>query len=98
MKGVWFKASESWVECHLTKRVIDDCSHSGKVDADVAYWVEKLYPQLDTIPPELIKRILKGTGAWNDLQLDDEDQNLRRFLWLAASQAKEENTCTVYME
>ena len=89
---------EKCLEIKLTKNCIADCAHSGSCDVEVSKWVENLRPYLDTLPAELVANVLKPSGAWDDEELKDTEQNLHRLLWIAAGCCKDENSCWAYME
>lgn len=66
---------------------IDDCSHQGQCDDDVKHWitrVEWLSTRAD------LARMLKGYGAWEDLDSADLDTLKARALWVLACNAREE--------
>lgn len=86
------------VEIQMTIEIRDACSHQGSCDADVEKWVNELRPELEKIPAEVIAINLKSYGAWDEEELKDREQNLRRFLWCAAGQAKETGGCYAIME
>ena len=69
------------VEC------VRECSASGAVDESVAYWVKKLH--FDA-PEPLAAKWLKEFGAWDDEELADHAANVRRVLWLACCDLREQ--------
>ena len=70
-------------ELTLTPEQIADCSHQGVCNADVEYWASRI-PELLTIPADAIRSCLQGYGAWDSEELQDDEQNRRRLLWIAA--------------
>lgn len=98
LRGFVFNDTGSVIEVKLTRQCIEECAHQGKCDDDVEHWVGLLRPQLDEIAPDHVRACLKGYGAWDAEELADDEQNLRRFLWIAACNAKEAGTCWTYME
>jgi len=60
-------------------------SHQGRCDEDVEYLmnVPAIKAQLDDIPNELMASELREYGAWNDEQLQDNDDNRARLVWIA---------------
>lgn len=72
----------------LPDQCVLDCAHSGPCDEDVEFWFQKLdtskFPGADKIKAELAEY-----GAWDDDELADDDQNIRRLIWLAAGQIKD---------
>jgi len=89
----------------LTRDCIEECSHAGRCDDDVAHWltVPRIACQLNTIPVEYIASYLKTFGAWDEEELADHEQNKARLLWSACNTAKEQIAtneqcpCTVYV-
>lgn len=69
------------------------CSQPG-TDATPMLEETRLLPyvkrQLDKLDPKAVVRELKSTGAWEDSDLQDHEQNLLRVLWLAAGNIREE--------
>lgn len=58
---------------------IEDCSGPGAADEAVDYWVDFL----DFHPPtEKVRQYLRGFGCWDAQELEDADQNRRRFFWV----------------
>lgn len=90
-------ASFNRFELRLPGQCIIDCSHSGQCDQDVAYWVPRVKRQVekDNFPnkptAEKIRTELKEYGAWDDDELNDEDQNWHRLVWLAACNVNEDD-------
>jgi hypothetical protein len=78
------------VQVYLPRAIWEDCSHPGQCGADVTYWVGILRPKLDKLLPETVRACLKCWGGWEEDELADHEANLRRFLWCAAGQIKNE--------
>lgn len=76
---------------HLPDQCVADCSHQGACDDDVEHWMKLV--QLD-ISPDKLKAELKEYGAWEDLELDNHEDNIRRIIWLAAGNIQEEEKST----
>jgi len=89
----------------LIRRCVEDCSHAGRCDDDVAHWltVPRIANQINAIPADYLAAYLKTFGAWDADQLGDHEQNKARLLWSACSTAKEQIVhkepcpCTVYV-
>lgn len=73
----------------LPDEAVTDCSHQGQCDEDVAYWVTRI-PQLSELNPSILAMELKEYGAWDAEELADHEANLRRILWIAAGNIREE--------
>jgi hypothetical protein len=68
----------------LTSNVIQFCAHSG--DNEPAIIVSMELPEVQrelNIDPEALRKELREYGAWDDEQLADHDENLKRILWIA---------------
>ena len=78
----------------LPAECVADCSGPGAKDEPVAYWVERL--AFDA-PAWLLRKHLKGYGAWDAGELCDHQQNLQRTLWLWACYCWEEPGCYDYL-
>ena len=78
-RNLWFKGT--WAQCELPPACIRDCSSSGAVHDAVEFWVRRL--DFDG-PPWLMRRHLKGYGAWTAADLCDHQANRRRLLWIWA--------------
>ena len=46
--------------------------------------------QLFKIDPENLQDHLWGYGAWSEIELENHDENLIRFLWIAVNDLREE--------
>lgn len=80
----WFQGQ--WALQELPPEAIADCSARGAVDDAVAFWVNRLGFEG---PSWLIRRHLKGYGAWSPAELCDHQANLRRLLWIWACNCRE---------
>jgi hypothetical protein len=80
----WFDGP--WAKQQPPADCVRDCSSQGRVDETVDYWAKKLNL---TAPPWLLRRYLKGFGAWEPDELCNHDQNLRRLLWIWCCDIKE---------
>lgn len=86
------------LEIKLTRECYRDCSHMGKCDDDVAFWVSELRPYLDELSADLVAAVLRPYGAWDTDELKDHEANLARLLWVAAGDCKDNNTCWTHMD
>jgi len=73
------------IELEMTAEQAISVSHQGRCDEDVEYLmnVPAIKAQLDDIPNELMASELREYGAWNDEQLQDNDDNRARLVWIA---------------
>lgn len=76
---------------NLSQKCVEDCSHPGDCDEGVSFWVNQteIKSQLEEIGPDNIRKELKEYGAWDYIELGDENQNNKRILWIAAGNIKE---------
>lgn len=68
--------------------VIEDAPMQGSFDNYAEYLVENFEIEADH---KMIKRYLKDCGAWTEQELQDDDENVKRFLWITILNEKEEN-------
>lgn len=76
----WFD-EHGWILLEIPEECAEDCSHSGRCDDDVEYWVKKLGFEA---PRHLAIPYLREFGAWDDEELaakSDEDLS-QIVLWL----------------
>ena len=80
------------IEFQMTLEQAQSASHSGQCDDDVEYLVTgALKGRLKKLKPDVLARELAEYGAWDDEQLKDHAENLRRIVWIAASDIVEQN-------
>jgi len=73
----------------MTGEAADDMSRPGQDASEaVAHWIKKIKVDASC---DAIRSELKETGAWDDDELEDDDANLERLLWISANNIKEEN-------
>jgi hypothetical protein len=79
----------------LPEECIDDFKGPGPKDEAAEYWIERL--KFDG-PAWLIREHLSGYGAWDRQQLCDHQENLRRLLWVHASDVGgDPDACPLYL-
>ena len=66
--------------------VIEDAPKQGRFDDYADYLVESFEIEADH---EMIRCCLKGFGAWTEQQLQEDEANVKKFLWLTILNAKE---------
>ena len=73
--------------------VIEKCHHTGDCEADVLECLERpeVKAELSEIKPEDLKKELEQHGAWDDEELNDHQENLKRILWIAAADIQEQD-------
>lgn len=90
---MYWSTSSGRTELNITKRQAAGASHPGPCDADVLglSQVPAIRRQLEHIEPELLAAELREYGAWDETELADHAQNLRRLLWLACGEIADGN-------
>lgn len=78
-------------DLHITIHDAQKCSQSGDMEQNILDLMQKRYikRQISTLNPECLKRELKECGAWGDDELNDQQQNIVRFLWLSCCDISE---------
>ena len=86
-------ASFNRFELDLPLSIVVACSQPGQdasSDVEQALRDIKLLHQLDQMDTEDIREELAEYGAWDEEQLADDEENLRRLVWVAAGQLRDE--------
>ena len=75
------------IEINITKNQAIKGYHSGQCDKDIAELRQTpaIKRQLAKIDKDLLIEELKHWGAWSNEELQNHDENLDRFLWLACA-------------
>lgn len=71
----------------MPAEAVNQCSHHGACDDDVDFWQDRI---AINAPPDQIRAELKEYGAWTQEELNDNQANKRRLLWLAAGNIQED--------
>jgi len=85
-------------EIRLPGQCVLDCIHSGPCDSDVSRWAPKIREQVKADAfqrgpnPEAIRLELKEYAAWEPEELQDDDANFQRLVWIAAGNIKDDET------
>ena len=71
-------------------------SHQGQCDDDVKTLCAQpgMVRQLDAIGADKIRAELHEYGAWDEIELADDEQNRQRIAWIAAGNIKDDHTET----
>lgn len=64
-------------------QAVIDCSHPGDCDSDVEHWAP-LVARPEDATKEKIREELKECGAWDKDELDNDEVNWQRIVWIAA--------------
>lgn len=73
-------------DLRLTRKDAESATHSGDCEGDVIILMEKKYikKQLDLLNPDNLKKELSEYGAWNDEELSNHNDNIKRWVWISA--------------
>lgn len=75
-------------ELALPDQCVIDCSHSGDCGADVEFWAKKI-TRPPGATPEAVAAECEDTGGWEDSELQDDQINWERVIWIAAGNIKD---------
>lgn len=73
----------------MPEEAIADLSGGGSKDEAAKFWKKKVDRPAEITKEKLILE-LQEYGAWNSQELEDDDQNWARILWIAANNISEE--------
>ncbi len=78
----------------LPEDVVKACHHSGPCDDDIdrAMELPEVKAELSLIDKDQLRKELKEYGAWDEIELSDHNENLKRILWIACGDIQE-NEC-----
>lgn len=95
-KKFWYTSSDGTIEFQMSLAQAESVSQPGKDaeedvralmrDPDMKEVVDYLSDNMDNV-----KKELKEYGAWDDEELEDEDMNIVRMIWLAGTQITEDH-------
>jgi hypothetical protein len=70
---------------NITKAVANECSRSGDNEYSVNYYMNlpKYKKQLLKLDKEQVKAELNDLGVWEDEELENHEDNLKRLFWLS---------------
>jgi hypothetical protein len=71
-------------DLNITKAVAKECSQSGDNSYNVEYYINLPYykKQLSKIDKDELVKELNDYGAWEDEELTDHNENLKRIFWI----------------
>lgn len=80
-------------EIKMTLEQAKSVSHQGQCDEDVKFLSQEkaIARQFKKINPDDIRAELKEYGAWDEIELSDDAENIQRILWIAGCNIKEED-------
>lgn len=79
------------IELDMTTEQAQSVSHQGRCDDDAAYLIKLpgIKRQLDQIDNELMIKVLKEYGIWDNEELQDNNDNRLRLVWIAGGDIAE---------
>ena len=91
-----YESTGDFVSLTMTKEDAIDCSQRGPDAGDtnarnVCVWIENNRAQMDKHHAHSMRLQCQETGAWDAQELQDEEQNEIRVVWMAAGDIREEN-------
>lgn len=89
---VYWSTSSGRIELNITKSQASQGSHPGQCDDDISDLRvnPSIKRQLNKLDPALVAQELKEYGSWDETELQDEDDNLDRLLWIACGEINDE--------
>lgn len=75
---------------HL-REIFLGAAHQGQCDEDV----EEASKHFEVDDPAGVRDYLQQFGAWDDAQLEDDEMNLRRVIWLMSGDIQEQGTAYI---
>jgi len=90
--GLWWSDTSGRIELELLPSHVRMGGHGGQCDDDIAYLRTFLYIrwQLNALDADLVRTVLREYAAWDEDDLQDDDGNLSRLLWLACGELTDE--------
>ena len=87
----WCAGSGRPISVRLTLDEAESCSHPGNCQADVIDLIltDGISAQVETWDPETLRAELVESGAWDEEELADYEENIRRMVWLACCDVAE---------
>ena len=87
----WSAGSGRPLSLRLTLDEAESCSHPGNCQADVIDLIltDGISAQVSTWDPETLRAELAEYGAWDEEELADYEENIRRMVWLACCDVAE---------
>ena len=87
MRNYWWSESLGRLTLKLTMNDVRNCSHSGSCDYNVEELsqIPRIKKQTEKWDHEILNDSLREFGAWDDAELSNHEQNVRRMLWIACN-------------
>lgn len=83
----------NYLELEVPTFIVDLVPISGRADEAIESLVSdtKVKPYLNNIDKEALRNELKEYGAWTNEELQDHQENIKRYLWIKILDYKEGN-------
>jgi len=96
----WFSTSSGRIEMQIRLSDAESVHHAGDCYDEIAALLKKPYinEQISKLNPETIAQELKEYGAWDAVELLDENMNKVRLLWVACGDISDRVTSGDYAE
>ena len=80
-------------DLRMTRKDAESVSHSGDCSHDVEILIQKKYikKQISALNPDKLRKELKEYGAWDETELNDHNENIKRWLWISGNDITESN-------
>ena len=85
----WQAGSGRNISLKLTMEDAETGNHQGPCDSDVACLAGKLSEQTYLWDAEDLRAELDESGAWDDEELSDHEENIERMIWIACGDVAE---------
>ena len=88
-----FNYSNYGNDLRITRKDAENCSRSGDMESNCLQTMQKPYikKQLSSLNPESLAKELKEYGAWDESELSDHQENLKRWVWISCCDISERN-------
>lgn len=88
-----FNYSNYGNDLRITRKDAENCSRSGDMESNILDLMQKRYikNQLPSLNPESLAKELKDCGAWDESELSNHEENLKRWVWLSCCDISERN-------
>ena len=81
----WWTSSSGHVELKLLMKHAREVHHPGDCEPDVLRVMQLPYVrrQLERVDSKKLRDELRGYGGWEEEELQDHQENLKRLVWIA---------------
>lgn len=90
MKDFTWSDGSGKIYLDFTQTQVDACSHSGECYHDCLYASQEIQDQLDAIDKQDKIDVLMETGAWDETDLQDDEETNIKLVWIACNDVSED--------